>query len=166
MRSLVLVTESWSLMDRLQIKEGAWVVVCDGAKAIVLENIGDHAYPDLRMREAEEQPDRPTHEIGTDAPGRAINSVGRIGSAVEQTDFHDESEKTFLTDLVRRLDKALTERETSSLIIVAPPRALGMLRNAYTSQVRKAVAAEVDKDLVALPIVDIERHLLGKKHKR
>jgi protein required for attachment to host cells len=153
-------------MDRLHIKEGAWVVVCDGAKAIVLENIGDAEYPDLRMREAEEQPDRRTREIGTDAPGRAINSVGSIRSAVEQTDFHDESERTFLIDLARRLDKALTEKETASLVIVAPPRALGMLRNAYSPQLRKAVAAEVDKDLVAMPIGDIERHLLGKKRKR
>src|SRR5258706_361808 len=153
-------------MDRLHIKEGAWVVVCDGAKAIVLENIGDAAYPDLRMREAEEQPDRRTREIGTDAPGRAINSVGSVRSAVAQTDFHDESEKVFLTDLARRLDKALTERETDSVIVVAPPRALGVLRGAYSTQLRKAVAAEVDKDLVALPIVDIERNLLGKKHKR
>ena len=153
-------------MDRLHIKEGAWVVVCDGAKAIILENIGDALYPDLRMRQAEEQPDRRTREIGTDAPGRAISSVGSIRSAVEQTDFHDESEKAFLTDLVRRLDKALSEGETESLIVVAPPRALGMLRNAYSAQVRKAVAAEVDKDLVAMPIVDIERHLLGDTRKR
>ena len=153
-------------MDRLHIKEGAWVVVCDGAKAIILENIGDPAYPDLRMREAEEQPDRRTHEIGTDAPGRAINSVGAMRSAVAQTDFHDEFEKTFLTDLARRLDKALTDKETHSVVIVAPPRALGMLRNAYSHQLRKAISAEVDKDLVAMPIGDIERHLFGKKHKR
>src|SRR5262245_63052824 len=105
-------------MNPISIKEGAWVVVCDGAKAIVLENIGDALYPDLRMRQAEEQPDRRTREIGTDAPGRAINSVGSIRSAVEQTDFHDEAEKTFLTDLARRLDKALTARETDTLIMV------------------------------------------------
>src|SRR5258707_5169564 len=149
-------------MDRLQIKEGAWVVVCDGAKAIVLENIGDAAYPDLRMREAEEQPDRRTREIGTDAPGRAINSVGSIRSAVAQTDFHDEAEKTFLNDLARRLDKALGEKETTSFVIVAPPRALGVLRGAYSPRLRNAVTAEVDKDLVAMPIAEIERHLLGR----
>jgi protein required for attachment to host cells len=153
-------------MDRLHIKEGAWVVVCDGAKAIILENIGDATYPDLRMRLAEEQPDRPTHEIGTGAPGRAFSTAGSARSAIEQTDFHDESEKTFLTDLARRLDKALTEKETDSVVIVAPPRALGVLRHAYSPQLRKAVSAEVDKDLVAMPIGEIERHLLGEKRKR
>ncbi len=141
------------------IAEGAWVVVCDGAKAIILENIGDAGMPDLRMREAEEQPAWRTRDIGTDAPGRAINSVGSVRSAVEQTDFHEQSERTFLSDLAQRLDKALTERETRSLIVVAPPRALGMLRSAYSAQVRKAIAGEVDKDLVAMPIGEIERHL-------
>src|SRR5262249_7653261 len=95
-------------MDRLHIKEGAWVVVCDGAKAIILVNIGDALYPDLRMRGAEEQPDLRTREIGTDAPGRTVSSVGSVRSAMDQTDFHDEAEKTFLTDLARRLDEALT----------------------------------------------------------
>jgi protein required for attachment to host cells len=150
----------------MHLKEGAWVVVCDGAKAIILENIGDAGMPDLRMREAEEQPAWRTRDIGSDAPGRAINSVGSARSAVEQTDYHEESERTFLTDLARRLDKALADRETKSIVIVAPPRALGMLRHAYSPQLRKAIAEEVDKDLVAMPIGEIERHLLGDKRKR
>ena len=33
-------------MARLQLKTGVWVVVCDGRKALVFENIGDAAYPD------------------------------------------------------------------------------------------------------------------------
>jgi len=150
----------------MHLKEGAWVVVCDGAKAIILENIGDAGMPDLRMREAEEQPAWRTRDIGSDAPGRAINSVGSARSAVEQTDYHEESERTFLIDLARRLDKALSDRETKSIVIVAPPRALGMLRHAYSPQLRKAIAEEVDKDLVAMPIGEIERHLLGDKRKR
>ena len=85
---------------------------------------------------------------------------------MDQTDFHDEAEKTFLTDLARRLDKALKARETEAVVIVAPPRALGMLRNAYSPQLRKAVTAEVDKDLVSMPVGDIERMLLGEKRKR
>src|SRR5579872_1693362 len=139
----------------MHLKEGAWVVVCDGARAIILENIGDAGMPDLRMREAEEQPAWRTRDIGSDAPGRAINSVGSARSGVEQTNYHEESERTFLTDLARRLDKALTDRETKSMVIVAPPRALGMLRHAYSPQLRKAIAEEVDKDLVAMPIGEI-----------
>jgi len=46
-----------------------------------------------------------------------------------------------------------------SLILVAPPRALGMIRHAYSHTLRSAVRAEIDKDLVKHPVHDIEKHL-------
>lgn len=147
----------------LRLPPRAWVVVCDGAKALVFENAGDAEYPDLRMRLAEEQPDRRTQDLGTDAPGRSFSSVGHGRSAMEQTDLHDQSETRFLTDLVAQLDKAVQAGEVTGLVIVAPPRALGALRKAYSAHVRKAVLAEVDKDLVAMPVKDIEKHLFGDR---
>jgi len=147
----------------LRLSTGAWVIVCDGAKALIFENIGDGEFPDLRMQHAEEQPDRPTHEIGTDAPGRAMNSVGSARSAMEQPDYHDLSETQFLTDLAARLDRAVQEGATKELVVVAPPRALGRLRQAFSRHVQAAVVAEIDKDLVALPVKDIEEHLFGAR---
>ena len=49
--------------------------------------------------------------------------------------------------------------EVKSLVIVAPPRALGVLRQAYSHNLRAAVQAEIDKDLVRLPVHEIEKHL-------
>jgi protein required for attachment to host cells len=49
--------------------------------------------------------------------------------------------------------------QTKSLVIVAPPRALGILRPAYTHDLRKALQAEVDKDFVKMPVHEIEKHL-------
>ena len=63
--------------------------------------------------------------------------------------------------LVKHLDAALTAGKTKSLIVVAPPRALGMIRPAYTHALRAAVRTEVDKDLVKLPVHQIEKHLTG-----
>ena len=152
-----------STSSDLRLATGAWVVVCDGAKALIFENQGDAEFPDLRTRLAEEQQDLRTREIGTDAPGRAINSVGEARSAMEQTDFHDQSETRFLTDLAANLDRAVQGGEVRELAIVAPPRALGKLRRAFSDHVRKVVVAELDKDLVALPVKDIEKHLFGAR---
>ena len=146
-------------MSDLLIHRGEWVVVCDGAKALVLENTGDAKFPNLKMVEVLEQEDLATHELGADAPGRVVNSVGSIRSAVEQTDWHDQAERAFLVNLVRELEAALATGKTKSLIIVAPPRALGMLRPVYSHKVRNAVRAEVDKDLVKHPVHEIEKHL-------
>jgi len=152
-------------MAQLRIPEGAWVVVCDGAKEIILENIGDAAYPDLRTRAVEEHADPRSRELGTDAPGRSFQSVGTMRSAVEETDWHDEEERRFLTRLADRLDKAVLSKAAKGLVIVAPPRALGVLRKAYTQHIRDALIAEVDKDLVALPVSQIEEHLAGKRRR-
>jgi len=148
-------------MSNLMIRNGEWVVVCDGAKALVLQNVGDIQSPNLKTIEMFEQPDLPTHELGADVPGRSNASVGRARSAFAQTDWHDQSEQAFLTRLAKHLDAALTAGKTKSLIVVAPPRALGMLRPAYSHALKGAVRAEVDKDLVKMPVPEIEKRLSG-----
>lgn len=146
-------------MTALSIQPGEWVVVCDGAKALVLENIGDAKFPNLKKRDVYEQKLLATHEMGTDAPGRSHSSLGHGRSAVTQTDWHDQAEQAFLTELVHKLDAAVTSHKVKSLIVVAPPRALGMLRPHYSHALRAAVRAELDKDLVKMPVHEIEKHL-------
>ncbi len=146
-------------MSDLIIHAGEWVVVCDGAKALLLENTGDAKFPNLRMVEVFEHKSFATHELGTDAPGRSHSSMGHGSSSVEQTDWHDQEERTFLLELVKHLDAVLAAGKTKSLIVVAPPRALGVLRPAYSHAVKAAVRSEIDKDYVKLPIYEIEKHL-------
>jgi len=146
-------------MSKLRIQQGEWVVVCDGAKALVLENVGDEMFPNLRTREVYEQDDPRTHEQGTDAPGRSFQSVGDARSAMEQTDWHGQAESRFLKKLAARLDAAVAAGETKSLLLVAPPRALGVMRQLYSHGLRRALRAEIDKDLVKLPLHEIEKHL-------
>ncbi len=145
--------------NKLRINQGDWVVVCDGTKALVLENVGDELFPSLQTRQVYAQEDARTHEQGTSAPGRAYNSVEPTRSAMEQTDWHDQTEKKFLTDLVGRLDAAVQAGKTKSLVMIAPPRALGMIRQAYSHQLRNALRAEIDKDFVKLPVHEIEKDL-------
>src|SRR5882757_5473204 len=95
-----------SLMD-MKMDHGMWVVVCDGAKALVLENAGNRKTPNLKTKEVFQQDDPKTHEVGTDRPGRTSNSVGGARSALEQTDWHDQEEQRFLAKLAARLDKAV-----------------------------------------------------------
>ena len=147
-------------MAELKIDNGAWVVVCDGAKALVLVNEGNRKTPRLITREVYQQEDRKTREIGTDKPGRSFNSVDEQRSAMEQTDFHRQEEERFLSRLAERLDKAVLGGETRALIVVAPPRAIGVLRREFSPHVRGAVQAEVERDYVKMPVDEIARHLL------
>ena len=146
-------------MSDLLIHKGEWVVVCDGAKALVLENVGDAKFPNLKTRDVYEQKDPPTHELGSDRPGRTHSSTGQARSAVAQTDWHDQAEKAFLTHLAKKLDAEVAAGKVKTLIMVAPPRALGMIREAYGHALRAAVRSEVDKDFVKLSVYEIEKHL-------
>jgi protein required for attachment to host cells len=129
--------------------------------ALVLENAGDEKFLNLKTREVQEHADPKTSDLGTDEPGRSFSSVGSGRSAVEQTDWHRQEEDRFLQKLVSQLDHSVKVGEVKSLVIVAPPRALGVLRQAYSHTLRTAVHAEIDKDLVRLPVHEIEKHLAG-----
>ena len=148
-------------MSELLIRNGEWVVVCDGAKALILENAGDIKFPNLKTIAVFEHKDLPTREIGSGQPGRAYSPAGHGRSAIEQTDWHNQAEEAFLTGLVHHLDAAVTAGKAKSVIIVAPPRALGVLRPAYSHALKGAVRAEVDKDLVKMPVHEIEKRLSG-----
>jgi protein required for attachment to host cells len=146
-------------MSGLMIHTNEWVVVCDGKKALVLHNVGDAKFPNLKTLEVFEQKDLSTHEQGTSPPGRAFSPAGSGRGSVAQTDWHDQSEHAFLTQLAKHLDASVSAGKVKSLIVVAPPRALGILRPAYPHALKGAVRAEVDKDLVKMPVGEIEKHL-------
>jgi protein required for attachment to host cells len=137
------------------------VVVCDGRKALILENVGDEKFPNLRCREEHDHPDPPTRELGTAPPGKVQPSVGTARSATEETDWHEQSEQRSLGWLAQRLDAATNRGQASAMIIIAPPRALGVLRRAYSPRLRAVLKAEIDKDFVRTPIYEIEKQLFG-----
>lgn len=150
-------------MNRTAISKGDWVVVCDGRKALIFENAGDEKFPNLRTKESYDHPNAATHEQGVSPPGRSFQSIGHGRSAVSQTDWHDEGERTFLRELAERLNSAIAAGETAAVTMIASPRALGMIRPAYSSALRQAIVQEINKDLVKWPPRDIEELLFSKK---
>ena len=46
-----------------------------------------------------------------------------------------------------------------AITVVAPPRALGMIRQSYSPAMRDAIKAEITHDYVKLPVDEIERRL-------
>jgi protein required for attachment to host cells len=148
-------------MTKIKIGTGDWIVVCDGRKALILENLGDRMFPNLHTKEVHEQPDLSTSAQGTSAPGRVHQAMNGARSSIEQTDWHDEAERSFLKTLADRLNLAVTTGETTALTMVASPRALGMIRADYSAAVRKALQGELHKDLVRMPVHEIEKQLLA-----
>lgn len=148
-------------MSEVQLKAGMWVLVGDGRKALLAVNAGDALAPDLRKLDVSIDYNPPTHEQGTDVPGRAFSSVGRIRSAVGQTDWHTLEEDRFAAAMAQRINKAAAERQFEEIVVVAPPKILADLRVAFSTEAKKRVVAEVAKDLTKHPLSEIARILTG-----
>lgn len=149
-------------MNKLKIPHNAFVFVGDGRKALLLRNDGDEKFPNLRTEQvfAEENP--PSHEQGSERPGR-VSKASQSGhrSAVEPTDWHDLEERHFARQVAAALEQVVRERKVQALVVVAPPRTLADLREAFHSDVKACIVAEINKDLTKHPVWEIEKHLTG-----
>jgi protein required for attachment to host cells len=148
-------------MTKIHIPHDAIVFVGDGCKALFLRNDGDEKFPNLRTERVFLDHNPPTHEQGTDKPGRSFSSVGHGRSAVEQTDWHDLEQHRFARVVAEALEKLMRERHVKALVIAAPPRTLADLRQALHKDVKARIIAEVDKDFTGQPLYEIEKHLAG-----
>jgi len=149
-------------MTKLHIPHDAFVFVGDGRKALFLRNKGDEKFPDLRTERVFVDTNPPTREQGTDKPGRAFKRAGtNLRSSLDNVDWHDLEEHRFARHVAEAMEKLVRERKVKALVVVAPPRTLADLRNAFHADVKSRIVAEIDKDLTKHPVYDIEKHLFG-----
>jgi protein required for attachment to host cells len=141
------------------LQHGTWLAVCDGQKALLLENYGTHEFPKLEMREVFTQDDPPAHLQGSDGPGRGFSGKDGRRAAFEEKDFHAQAAQSFIERFGDHLNQCITDKGIRSLVLIAPAKALGILRGRLSGATRHAVTGELDRDYVKLPLYEIERHL-------
>jgi protein required for attachment to host cells len=149
-------------MNKLSIPPEALVFVGDGHKALFLRNAGDEKFPNLTTERVFTDANPPTHEQGTDRPGRAFKRAGtNLRSAVETTDWHELEKERFADRVAAAMEQLVRAEKVKAIIVVAPPRTLAELRRVIHADVKKRIIAEIDKDLTRHPVWDIEKHLVG-----
>ncbi|NNL34581.1 MAG: host attachment protein [Silicimonas sp.] len=138
------------------LKNGAWVLVADGEKALFLENITDGEDPYLKVRRIEEQENPPTREQAANRPGRVQESATHGSRSYEDTAWHQLEKDRFADDLAEILYRQAHKGAFDHLVIVAPPRVLGEMREKMHQEVTDKIVAEIDKTLTNHPINEIE----------
>jgi len=141
----------------MPIPNRALVLVIDGRKLLFFRNQGDENQIDLRT-EAHDERDDANHDgdLKTDAPGTAHSSVGGGRSSMEETDFKQQDEDNWVKDAAENLRKRALRNDFDHLCIVAPPKALGVLRKELHKEVEKRVVCTINKEMSGRPIPDIE----------
>ena len=149
-------------MKKLQIPHDSFVFVGDGRRALFLRNIGDEKFPNLKTERLFVDDNPPTHEQGSDRPGRAFKRAGtNLRSSVADTDWHDLEEHRFVHRVAAAMEQLVRARKAKALVVVAPPRTLADLRHAFRADVKERIIAEINKDLTKHPVHEIEKHVLG-----
>jgi protein required for attachment to host cells len=136
-----------------------WAAVADGGKALILINDGSDREPLLRVVAKSELENPPTHQQGTDQPGRRSGPGSGQRSAMETTDWHTFEESRFIDELAGRLNRAAERGQFERLVLAAPPKVLGLLRPALSAQATARVVAEIGSDLTKHPVDVIEKHV-------
>jgi protein required for attachment to host cells len=139
----------------MHLRNGDWVVVCDAGKYVVYENQGDTERMDLRVVSFDDHDNPPTHEQGSDKPGRYPGPGGQR-AAVGDTDWHEQAEKDFVTGLAAQMDGWATSEPARRFVLVADPRSMGTLRQALNEHTLSRIEHTITGDHVHRPVDAIE----------
>ena len=110
---------------RSPLTNGTFVLIADGEKALLCENVGDAERPVLEVRREAQSDNPPTRAQGTDRPGRFQDGPAVQRSAVADTDWHRLAKDRFADDLSAMLYRRAHAHRFDRLILVAAPQTLG-----------------------------------------
>jgi len=148
------------------VKQRVWVVVADSYRARVFE-VGEERRlveaGDLFHTEAREL----SAGLGADRPGRVFDSVGGHRHAIEEkTAPHEREVLRFVAEIGEMLERNLNRFD--ALVMLAPPKMLGMLRGKISGGVQAKIKHELALDIVDEPVEEINERVrpLLKPEKR
>lgn len=137
------------------------IVVADGqhARFFLHEGIGHGLKLAVDEEMAQELPRN--RDIVTDRQGRAATPAGTRGrqALAPKVDYHEFEKARFAHDVAEYVDAMRTQMGFDRLVLVAPPKTLGSLRESLSKPTRDLVYADLDKDLTHKAAAEIEQAL-------
>jgi protein required for attachment to host cells len=140
----------------LPLPNQALVLVLDGRKMLFFRNQGDENQIDLRTEAHDEREDAKDSDLKTDGPGAQQQSFGHGRSTMDETDYHQQEEDVWVKEAADLLKKRALSNDFDALAIIAPPKALGVLRKALHKEVERRIVCSINKEMSGRPIPDIE----------
>lgn len=146
-------------MKPLTLPAQALILVGDGRKALFLRNLGTATEPRLGVETSFAQENPATRDQGSDRPGRTFTPTGgRAGFG--NSDWHEFAETEFAETVAETVTNLVRGQDIRHLVVVAPPRTLAVLRDAWPNDISQRIIAELPKDLTRHPLPDILQHLI------
>lgn len=143
-------------------KTVTWILVADHQHARVFANDGPgrgiEAVDDIALdTHLERSGDLDPHD-----PDTGFSAKDGVHHGYEpRSDPHRKAGRRFLKDAVAALDAVERKHGFDRLILVAPPRALGELRQMLPETLKQRVIGELDQDLTKATAPELATHLEG-----
>lgn len=145
----------------MPLANNALVLVTDGRKTLFFRNHGDENQIDLRTEDFDEREDAPDRELKSDAPGTTAQSAGFGRVAYEETDFHQQEEDRWAMAAAEQVNKRVLKNNFDQLVVVAPPKTLGLIRKKLHKEAERRLICEIPKEMTGRPIPDVEALIIG-----
>jgi protein required for attachment to host cells len=135
------------------------IVVADERQANFFDASKPHAPLSARGSIYNETGGMRDTELETDRPGRRFGGTQgvRHGAGVQaghhhgvdgERSTHQHELTLFAKEVAQRIDTGRINHEFNKLVLVAPPKMLGLLRQSLTDPSQAMLAAEIPKDLL------------------
>jgi protein required for attachment to host cells len=136
-----------------------WVVVAESSRARIFETtdgvslseIADVVHPEGRLRE---------RQLTSDRQGRTYDSSGRgRHSKQDPVSAHEQENIAFARAIARCLKAARQRNAFETVILIAPPHFLGLLRKSVDPVTLRRIRREVPKDIGRASATAVLRYL-------
>ncbi len=142
------------------ISRNAWVVVADGGRANIYENVGEIGEISLKLLRSVDQHNARKRDNGHDNTSQAIGGQGHHKSALEPKDPQAAEKHDFLQLLIDGLAFDVQSGQCSEMVLIASPAALGDMRQHMPAALAAKIVKEVNKDYTHMAANELSKLLM------
>lgn len=136
-----------------------WIVIADGEHARIVEPAASGAFQTIGSLDALEA-HRPSRALGTDKPGRSFESTGGTRHAIApKHDLHELAKQSFEQFVAAQVNEAAKAGSFERLVLVAPPKAMPIIRAALDQATASKLIGTLISDLTKVPDHELGPHL-------
>lgn len=136
------------------ISRNAWVVVADGGRANIFENVGEIGEINLKLLFAVDQHNGYQH-------GHTHSSLSNHKSSHEGKEPHQADKLHFLKNLASGLATDLQASKFEEIVLIASPDALGDIRQHLSKALEAKIVKQINKDYTHLAANELTKTLLS-----
>jgi protein required for attachment to host cells len=137
-----------------------WIVLADGARCRILTR--ETAVSDYREVFGVDYfaPHQASRKLASDRPGRVHDRFGTGRHAMSPpSDPHREEKRHFAIRLAELLESEREKKSFERLIVIAPPKTLGDLRQNFSPLLKNMIVEEIAKDVTMLKLHELQQRL-------